>query len=75
MFLVGGGIFVHNIAAVHHVIASWSAATGALAGLTEQALAAVCGVLLGGVLVALFMLAQVAASQTSHELTRKQTET
>lgn len=56
MFLVGGGIFVHNIKALHHAVLGLSRATGVLSGLTEQALTAASGVVVGGVLVALFML-------------------
>jgi predicted DNA repair protein MutK len=56
MFLVGGGIFVHNITVVHHVVESWSHATGALTGLTESLLTAASGVLIGAVLVALWLL-------------------
>jgi uncharacterized protein len=56
MFLVGGGIFVHNIGAIHHLIESWSHATGGLAEFTEQLLTAATGVLVGAILVALFTL-------------------
>lgn len=56
MFLVGGGIFVHNLHSVHHLVEAWSRATGALAGLTEQVLTATSGVLVGAILVALFTL-------------------
>lgn len=54
MFLVGGGIFVHNIGSVHHLVKAWSEATGALSGLTEQVLTAASGLLVGAILVAVF---------------------
>lgn len=56
MFLVGGGIFVHNISVVQHLFEGWADATGALAGLTEQLLTAAGGVFVGIVLVAVMLL-------------------
>jgi uncharacterized protein len=56
MFLVGGGIFVHNVGPLHHLVEEWSHFTGALSGLTEQVLIAVTGVVVGAILVAVFML-------------------
>jgi uncharacterized protein len=59
MFLVGGGIIVHGIPWLHHVVADAAAAAGGVAGiggvlgaLTDMALNAVAGIVTGGLAVA-----------------------
>lgn len=58
MFLVGGGILVHGVGPLHHVLhalkeSALHATTGVL---TEPLFAAVCGVLAGGIIVAVVQL-------------------
>jgi predicted DNA repair protein MutK len=56
MFLVGGGIIVHGIPWVHHVVvditASAAAISGVLGTITEMLLNGVVGIVTGGVVVA-----------------------
>ena len=52
MFLVGGGIVVHGVPALHHLVEDL--AQGAGAGLIKTAANGLVGILVGGVLVALF---------------------
>ncbi len=52
MFLVGGGILVHGIPALEHLIQGWSAAAGGVAWLVELVLPGLVGVLAGGLVVA-----------------------
>lgn len=58
MFMVGGGILVHGIAPLHHLLAQLAAlpAGGALQGLLGPLLHAACGVVFGAVLLAAAML-------------------
>ena len=58
MFMVGGGILVHGIAPLHHLLAQLAAlpAGGALQGLFGPLLHAACGVVFGAVLLAAAML-------------------
>lgn len=48
MFLVGGGIFVHGLPAVHHVIVEIAEAASVLAPLIEQVATLVVGLIVGG---------------------------
>lgn len=56
MFLVGGGIFSHNIPAVEHLFKDWAALTGGLQGVSAVALDGLLGVIIGAVIVAGFWL-------------------
>jgi len=58
VFLVGGGIFVHGIPALHHGIEHWAALTGGAATVVAQLGALVVGVVVGSVLVGLMTLVQ-----------------
>lgn len=55
MFVVGGGIFVHGLPALHHLIESISAPAGGAAAIVAQLCAIGVGLSVGGVLVALVM--------------------
>jgi len=59
MFMVGGGILVHGVPALHHgvehataVIAGWPGVGGVIAALTPTLLGALTGIVAGGVIVA-----------------------
>ncbi len=59
MFLVGGGILVHGVPALHHAIQGWLAAAPGLAQVLLSSLAdGLVGVLAGGVVVAVVTLVQ-----------------
>ncbi len=58
MFLVGGGILVHGIPALEHLIQGWSAAAGGVAWLVELVLPGLVGVLAGGLVVAVVTAAK-----------------
>jgi predicted DNA repair protein MutK len=49
MFLVGGGIFVHGLPAVHHVLVEVAEATSVLAPLTEQVATLMVGLMVGAI--------------------------
>lgn len=51
MFLVGGGIVVHNIPAVHHVLATVVPASGGLAGPANLLASLLIGMLVGSVIL------------------------
>lgn len=53
MFLVGGGIFSHNIEEIHHFFQNIAEPTGALSGVVSFALDGVLGVIIGAILVAI----------------------
>jgi uncharacterized protein len=53
MFLVGGGIIVHNVPAVHHLFEGWTHGIPA-AGLVSPVLEGVFGLLLGAVIVVIW---------------------
>jgi predicted DNA repair protein MutK len=65
MFLVGGGILVHNIPALHHLVAALSP-QGALASLVETCTNAVVGVLAGAVVLAVVTLLQKLRGKPAH---------
>jgi len=52
MFLVGGGIFAHNIPQVEHLFQDWAALTGPLAAVTKLSLEGLLGIAIGAVIVA-----------------------
>ncbi|ACY13996.1 DUF808 domain-containing protein [Haliangium ochraceum] len=57
MFLVGGGILVHGIAPIHHLVVDAAEAVGGVLGsLIEMALNGLVGIVAGGVIVALVTL-------------------
>lgn len=51
MFLVGGGILVHGLGPVHHLIEAWGAASGAMAMLVVPVAQGVFGVLAGALVL------------------------
>ena len=53
MFLVGGGIFAHNIPQVEHLFQDWVALTGPLAAVTKLSLEGLLGIAIGAVIVAI----------------------
>ena len=52
MFLVGGGIFAHNIPQLEHLFQDWAALTGPLAAVTKLSLEGLLGIAIGAVIVA-----------------------
>lgn len=58
MFLVGGGILVHGIPPLHHLIESWTHAAGALGGVLGFVLDGLVGVIAGGLVLAGVTLAR-----------------
>ena len=52
MFLVGGGIFAHNIPQVEHLFKDWAALTGPLAAVTKLSLEGLLGIAIGAIIVA-----------------------
>ncbi|MGK7295747.1 MAG: DUF808 domain-containing protein [Candidatus Wenzhouxiangella sp. M2_3B_020] len=56
MFLVGGGIFSHNIGPLEHLFKGWAARTGPLEAVTRLLLDGLLGVAIGAVIVAIFLL-------------------
>ena len=58
MFLVGGGIIVHGVPALHHMVQDWVAAAGGIGWLLEMLANAAVGIVTGGVVVAVVTLIQ-----------------
>ena len=58
MFLVGGGIIVHGVPALHHMVQDWVAAAGGIGWLLEMLANAAVGIFTGGVVVAVVTLIQ-----------------
>ncbi len=56
MFLVGGGIFSHNIPWVEHLFKGWAALTVALESVTRLLLDGLLGVVIGAIIVAILSL-------------------
>ena len=56
MFLVGGGIFSHNITPIEHLFKGWAALTGPLDAVTVLLLDGLLGVVIGAIIVAVFLL-------------------
>ena len=55
MFLVGGGIIVHGVPALHHLVQAWAAGAGGLGWLVDLLCNAAAGVVTGGVVVGAVM--------------------
>ncbi|MTD39295.1 DUF808 family protein [Erwinia sp. CPCC 100877] len=67
MFLVGGGIVVHGIPALHHVIEQWGAMGGAVvAAVLPQLMNLVIGFVLGAVLMILVSLVNRMRGKSDH---------
>ncbi len=58
MFLVGGGIIVHGIPYLHHLVQDWMAAAGGIGWLLEMLANAVVGIVTGGIVVTVVTLVQ-----------------
>jgi predicted DNA repair protein MutK len=56
MFLVGGGIFSHNIPVIEHLFKGWAALTGPLEPVAVLSLDLLLGVVIGAVLVTILAL-------------------
>ncbi len=56
MFLVGGGIFSHNIPVIEHLFKSWAALTGPLDAVSVLLLDGLLGIVIGAILVAILSL-------------------
>ena len=52
MFLVGGGILVHGVAPLHHMIEAWMQSSGAIGWLVEMIANGVIGIVAGGLVLA-----------------------
>jgi len=66
MFLVGGGILVHGVPALHHGVEDLSHLTGMFSSLTGALLNGLVGLLAGGVVVAILMLFQKLRGKAAH---------
>ena len=66
MFLVGGGILVHGVPALHHAVVVFGAAGGAADWLLEALANALTGVVAGAVLVLAWRLAAPAGAPEDH---------
>ena len=58
MFLVGGGIIVHGMAALHHMVQDWVAAAGGIGWLLEMLANAAVGIVTGAIVVGAVTLIQ-----------------
>lgn len=65
MFMVGGGILVHGVPALHHgvehtteIVAAWPGVGGVLAALTPTSLGALVGIVAGGLIVLVLTVGQ-----------------
>ncbi|RFF28734.1 MULTISPECIES: DUF808 family protein, partial [unclassified Wenzhouxiangella] len=66
MFLVGGGIFSHNIPWVEHLFKGWAALTGPLESVTQLLLDGLLGVAIGAIIVVIFSLGARLTGQGEH---------
>ena len=66
MFLVGGGILVHGVPALHHGVEDLSHLTGMFSSLTGALLNGAIGLLAGAVVVAILMLFQKLRGKAAH---------
>ncbi|NBB92304.1 MAG: DUF808 family protein [Gammaproteobacteria bacterium] len=66
MFLVGGGIFSHNIPQVEHLFKGWAALTGPAKPVTVLFLDGLLGVVIGAILVAILSLGARLAGRGGH---------
>lgn len=51
MFLVGGGILVHGIPALHHLVQAWTEAAGGLGWLVEPLVGGIAGIIAGAIVL------------------------
>lgn len=66
MFLVGGGIFSHNIPRIEHLFKGWAALTGPLEAITLLLLDGLLGVAIGAIIVVVFSLGARLTGQGEH---------
>jgi len=66
MFLVGGGILVHGVPALHHGVEDLSHLTGLFSSLTGAVLNGLIGVVAGAITLAVVMFIQKMRGQTAH---------
>ncbi len=66
MFLVGGGILVHGVPALHHGVTDLSHLTGMFSSLTGALLNGLIGLLAGGLVVGILMLFQKLRGTPAH---------
>jgi len=66
MFLVGGGIFSHNIPPVEHLFKGWAAMTGPLEVVTPLLLDGLLGAVIGVIIVAIFSLGARLTGKAEH---------
>jgi len=66
MFLVGGGILVHGVPALHHGVEDLSHLTGMFSSVTGALLNGLIGLVAGGVVVAILMLFQKLRGTAAH---------
>lgn len=66
MFLVGGGILVHGVPALHHGVEDLSHLTGMFSSLTGALLNGLVGLLAGGLVVVILMLFQKLRGTAAH---------
>jgi len=57
MFLVGGGILVHGIAPLHHLIEGWMQSSGAIGWIVEMIANGIIGIVAGGLVLAVVTVA------------------
>jgi predicted DNA repair protein MutK len=65
MFLVGGGIFSHNIPQIEKLFKGWSALTGPLEAVTPLLLNGLLGVVIGAIIVAIFSVGSKLTGNTN----------
>ena len=58
MFLVGGGIIVHGVPYLHHLVQAWAAGAGGIGWLVEMLANAGVGIVTGGIVVGVVTLVQ-----------------
>ncbi|MDZ7791526.1 MAG: DUF808 domain-containing protein [Xanthomonadales bacterium] len=66
MFLVGGGIFSHNIPLIEHLFKGWAALTGPIEGVTLLLLDGLFGVVIGAIVVAILSLGARLKGEVEH---------
>lgn len=70
MFLVGGGIFSHNIPWIEHRFKGWAALTGPLEPVTLLSFDGLLGIVIGAIIVAIFSLGARLRGRLEHSETR-----
>lgn len=71
MFLVGGGIFSHNIPMIEHLFNGWAALTGPLEAVTTLLLDGFLGVAIGAIIVAIVLFGARLTGQGEHSKTER----